>query len=478
MNTPSSDRRQALRRADEGNSIRISNDVPLERFYDISKRLLSRFQEAFDQRHLDEAYVYGVRFASLCVDAIPKHASYQHSRFARQRKDVGQKCDQVLKLLDIVRQRMDAEEILNEQAAEDERKKNRQQQLEEARLKEQEQEKEQQQQEVDVKKSALAKLSAMQSQIRITPKKKEPTKIEKRQQVHGTQPSLPVEINLQDQKSGQAATTKDKTVNKARQQGRPLAKKRDKNNNLSVQTVNTATQKSTRNEDSSSDATTVTATPTKTPRRQQEERTIDLLQESIEAQENRLQEIEQVFIPKLLQKAKKEHTTAKSCKNPSERTLHRKAALHCVAKKRKLEKQLETIKAAIFHMETQTFLLENAMEDRQITKAMEEANQAMHSLEESVGVPDLANLSTLLAPTTPELGEEATEQELLEELEEWLDVSTSTGKTQETGTLSDEHYDDDVSILSLPQVPKQHSNTPVSAKGKEKRVRKLVKAVL
>jgi hypothetical protein len=474
MNTPSSARRQALRQADEGNSIRISNDVPLERFYDISKRLLSRFQEAFDQRHLDEAYVYGVRFASLCVDAIPKHASYQNSRFARQRKDVGQKCDQVLKLLDIVRQRMDAEEILQEQAVEDERKKDRQQQLEEARLKKQEK---QQQQQVDVKKSALAKLSAMQNQIRITPKKKEPTKVEDRQEVHGTQPSLPVEINLQDQKSGQAATTKDKTVNKASQQGRPLAKKKDKKGTLSVQTVNTATQKSTRSEDSSSDATTVTATPTKTPRRQQEERTIDLLQESIEAQEKRLHEIGQVFIPKLLKKAKKEHTTAKSCTNPSERTLHHKAALHCVAKKRQLERQQETIKAAIFHMETQTFLLENAMEDRQITNAMEEANQAMHTLQESVGVPDLANLSTLLVPITPELDEEATEQELLEELEEWLNVSTSTGKTQETGTSSDEHYDDDVSILSLPQVPKQQTKTPVSAKGKEKPVRKLLKAI-
>lgn len=497
MDTPSSARRQALRRADEGNNIRISNDIPLERFYDISKRLISRFQEAFDQRRLDEAYVYGIRLASLCVDAIPKHSSYSQKRFSRQRKENGQKCDRILKLLEIVRQRMDAEEILKHQAAEEERKRKeivdeeerkrkQQQQLEEKRLKEQEQQKQQQQQpQVDVKQSALAKLSAMQNQISAPPtKQKKSTKMEKpktvepvdsKKEVQRVQPSVPTKSKPQN--SGKSVAAKTKTVNKAGQKLKPIVQKHDEEKkNLNVKTAELdPAQKPESCEESSSDVVPTT----KTPRRQQEEKIIDMLQAAIDAQEKRLKEVEHVSIPKLLKRAKKEHTTAKSCKDPNERSLHRKAALHCVGKKRQLERQVETTKAAIFHMETQMFLLENAMEDRQITKAMDDANQAMHSLQESVGVSDLANLSTLLAEPLQTIavgGEEESEQELLEELEEWLDMPKS--KTKESTASKEAQFDDDVSILSLPQVPKTDSAARASSvKEKEKPGRKLLKAI-
>eukprot|EP00980_Cylindrotheca_fusiformis_P003727 scaffold825_cov147-Cylindrotheca_fusiformis.AAC.2 len=641
METPSSARRQALRRADEGNSIRISNEVPLERYYDISKRLLFQFQDAFDHRRLDEAYVYGVRFASLCVDAIPKHASHSQKRFMRQQKETRQKCDRVLQLLDIVRQRMDAEEILHQRAAEEERKR---QALEEQKLKQLQQQEQQEAEEAerrleeerqreklvlaqeeqqgDVKNSALAKLSAMQKNLisaspinqESSPKqtKKKASASEKEKNATSKKPKRssrlakntkqevknpvsrgspgkaksPKQVRqssspaaVAERKKGNASSkkstsseprgTKEKKENshppagktkssKQVQQSQPAEAEKETVNGTSKKStssqptstrektlnsdppvkpksskraaakgkVNTKSKKPTSSQPASSEAKgenlengedqmqhtgavekesdnlnveTDVASPEepgtsgvsssdsppvvikKSPRRLEEERTIELLQASIDKQEKRVREVEQKLVPQLLQKAKKEHSTAKKCKDSNEKALHHKAALHCVAKKRRLERQVEATKGAIFQMETQMFLLENAMEDRQVTDAMNEATEAMQSLQDSVGISDLDHLSELLATpqaTATQIGDDESEQELMEELEEWLDGSTSKGKSMETNATSKEEFGDDVSILSLPQVPKPDKKAVPRRKKKEKQDRKLLKAVL
>mmetsp|Transcript_3913 Transcript_3913/g.4358 ORF Transcript_3913/g.4358 Transcript_3913/m.4358 type:complete len:142 (-) Transcript_3913:66-491(-) len=114
-------------------------------------------------------------------------------------------------------------------------------------------------------------------------------------------------------------------------------------------------------------------------------------------------------------------------------------------------------------METQMFLLENAMEDRQVTKAMDEAHQAMQGLEQGVGITDLANFSNMMMGPQhyemPDNIEDITDHELLKELEEWFESSTLSGKEakDDSSDMLDYHEggNDDVSILSLPQVPFQ-----------------------
>ena len=83
---------------------------------------------------------------------------------------------------------------------------------------------------------------------------------------------------------------------------------------------------------------------------------------------------------------------------------------------------VETIKAAVFNMETQMFMLESAIEDRHVKKALDEAASAMAGLQQNIGDPntafeDLKNMSASLPEL--EIGD-ATDEELMEELEQWL----------------------------------------------------------
>ena len=174
------------------------------------------------------------------------------------------------------------------------------------------------------------------------------------------------------------------------------------------------------------------------PATAKEQRTIHLLQENIDAQERRLEEIENVQIPYLLQTAKA-HLKQK---NKSE-------ALKCAAHKKRLEKQVDVIKASVFNMETQMFMLENAMEDRYVKKALNEAASAISGLQQSIGDPnaeiiDLTQMNLSL-PSADELDYE-TDEELMEELQDW--VSPEEKRRKEADKDSDR-----LSILSLPSVP-------------------------
>jgi hypothetical protein len=168
-----------------------------------------------------------------------------------------------------------------------------------------------------------------------------------------------------------------------------------------------------------------------------EQATIDLLQRNIEEQERRLEKIENETIPSL-------HLAAKAFlkeKNKAE-------ALKCVAHKKRLENEVDVIKSAIFNMETQMFKLENAMEDRYVKKALEEAASALSGLQQSIGDPtattmDLTRMNEAL-PSMDVIDE--SDEELMEELNEWL----TPEERQKTKVSAQE---EDVSILSLPTIP-------------------------
>lgn len=479
---PSYARRQALRKADIGNGVKISNGTSIDRYYEISQQLLDRFLHALDQKQLDSAYVYGIRFSTLCLEEIPKHKDYSTSRngkLARKRKEMSEKVESVLSLLEIVNQRMDAEELLKQQQkleAEKQRKREELEARERQMLQKQQQEKREQEaeqrkrklkleQKNDLEKSALAKLLAMQKTMSTSKMPSQTIKVKEEKMVK------PIEQEL--------SSTSTVVRNDSKQEKPSIVTVKQSHKTLSLDTNNNHQE---------TDGMEVVPSPTivKTPRRLKEEKTIQLLQEAIDAQERRLEEIDQVLIPKLLRKAKMELAAANSVSNDDDdkqknkkKNPHRKAALSCVAQKRKLERQSEGIKGAIFTMETQMFLLQNAMEDRQVVKAMEEANQAMENLKESTGIEDLSHLDEVLTSTVsvpqsiPEQIVVEDDQDLLDELQDWLDLPGN--ENQQTSKIT-QVSNDEISILSLPQVPPTSQLQPATRKSS--RVKKLLKAVL
>jgi len=141
-------RRKALKEADSAHQIRILESCQLSKYVDIADRLLERFQDAVDGRRLDEAYVFGLRFANLCLSGLPQHSDWTRDATSKGRKRLTSQVGDVLCMMDVIKQRMDAEELMKIKAEmiaeeEEERQKKeeedrRQHVLDEARRREQE----------------------------------------------------------------------------------------------------------------------------------------------------------------------------------------------------------------------------------------------------------------------------------------------------------------------------------------------------
>jgi hypothetical protein len=205
-----------------------------------------------------------------------------------------------------------------------------------------------------------------------------------------------------------------------------------------------------------------------------EQKTIDLLQRTITLQEQRLVDIETIHIPELLHQArdylgKNNHTTTTPSMSTSRKEGgNKKKALECVAKKRALERQIEVIKAAIFTMETQMFMLENTMEDRHVQKALAEAADVLKNIRvevngnaDSVNGYDLLEVGSMALPLMDQLDDD----ELMEELHDWLSPPSAKSTTTPTKRMgptvplrNDDGRDDLSSVLSLPTVPQSGKN--------------------
>ena len=504
--SPSYKRRQALRDANT-TTIQVLDSNPIDRYYETSLKLLSAFQQAVDERRLDQAYVYGVRFASFSIDSLPRHKHYKLQTNVRSKSRNLKQVDMVLKMMEVVTQRMDAEEMIKEKqrlerAAEEEKmrqiqqEEERKEQEEKARLKKDNDK-------LKLEKSAMAKLEALGKTLQKSSTEKHqpaPAKVEApRTKTEPTKATaIPGELE-----SAPTIAGKKQTVKKE--------KSAKKISNVAPNTVNSSTKQS---KSQPLQATNTTKLPSKEvqprpksppPKKKgpltKEERTIELLCQTIATQEKRLDHIEQVEIPELLKEAKnhlrlqkQNNANQKETRQPQEssnvskgdRTMkdkHRRAALGCVARKKRLEQQMDVIKAAIFNMETQMFMLETALEDQHVQKAMKEASQVMKELQQTVGMSaselDLTDITASLQLPDGDLMEE---EDLLEELEEWLspqEASKSRISNQfKSSAINDDLADDDVSILSLPTVPDEELTArPVDRKGSSS-VQKLLKAVL
>ncbi len=624
--SPSAGRRKALKEQDAKNQLRVLASCPLPKYIDIADRLLEHFQDAVDGRRLDEAYVFGLRYANLCLSSLPQHPEWRRETSSKARKRLTGQVGDVLCMMDVLKQRMDAEELMKikaemlakqqeearKKAEEDRRKKQkddaeqrekniisaleaeRAQFLAEQRAQREEEIKqklkvEKKKQEVakkkdeatkkkDIEQSAMAKLQAMQAKMSSTAeqvsqkeasvveskkktekskatkakilgwgKKKTSVKPKEEKSILPDQASVveeeakpqPVSSLRQDGQSQQSdrklstrtksekkqidvypaqnqeskaasgkkeektktapkkenkieesedvastritlqATKSDSesirstTSKKNRQKIAPIGFVKSKmeaaKSSISAMTpkieaakstisampstilqpfvndANTKPSPKTSVDESAMSTTDTIIAAQQTPRSSKEMATIEKLKRAIQIQEDRLEYIEEKQIPSLLEAAK---AALKDDK--------KKEALKCLAHKKRLERQVDTTKAAVFNMETQMFMLESAMEDRHVKKALDEAASAIAGFQQNIGDPnavvvDLKNMSASLPEL--EVGD-STDEELMEELEQWL--------SPEDRKKSQQH-NDDISLLSVPTfLPAAPVDTPTT----------------
>jgi hypothetical protein len=112
-NSPSYDRRQKLR--DAGTIPEVSNFFSIERYYDASDKLLQTFEMSYESQHLDNAYVFGRRYCTFCIDGIAKHDYYRAKTFESRRNQSNKRVDDVLIKLERIRKLMDAVEVERKQ---------------------------------------------------------------------------------------------------------------------------------------------------------------------------------------------------------------------------------------------------------------------------------------------------------------------------------------------------------------------------
>jgi len=133
---PSDARRAALSEATKGMGERgvplVSNFFPLERYFEAANRVLEAFGIAYKARRLDDAYVYGKRFAIFSLEALPQHNYYESPRYAATRKKNKQDMTAVIIRLEKVALLMDEEEKTKERERkrrEDEARKREEEQI-------------------------------------------------------------------------------------------------------------------------------------------------------------------------------------------------------------------------------------------------------------------------------------------------------------------------------------------------------------
>jgi len=109
--SPSTGRRKALKEAHSANNVQVLGSCPLLKYLVIADRLLEHFQDSVDKCQLDEAYVFGLRFASLALSSLPQHPEWNLNTNSEGKKRLTSQANDVLLNLDVIKQRMDAEEL-------------------------------------------------------------------------------------------------------------------------------------------------------------------------------------------------------------------------------------------------------------------------------------------------------------------------------------------------------------------------------
>lgn len=115
MGRPSDNRRSALKKSESKKTFcdNLSNLTPIQRYYQTAKNIKKKHDDAITTNSLDEAYVYGVRFANLSMHGLPTHGYYnvQDPELIRLRKENENNLKVVISQLEQIAESMDLDEL-------------------------------------------------------------------------------------------------------------------------------------------------------------------------------------------------------------------------------------------------------------------------------------------------------------------------------------------------------------------------------
>jgi hypothetical protein len=109
---PSDARRKRL--SDQLTVPTVSSFFPIEVYYQKAQKAYEAFQQAFEDRLLDDAYHFGKRYCWFCLEAIPTHNYYNSAKFVGLKNTHHAQIDQVLTQMEKIVQWMDEEELEKE----------------------------------------------------------------------------------------------------------------------------------------------------------------------------------------------------------------------------------------------------------------------------------------------------------------------------------------------------------------------------
>jgi hypothetical protein len=121
---PSAGRRAKLKKDDIDDFVpSVSSFLNIENYFNCAEKLLQSFYSAFEERRLNDAYVYGLRYGRFCMEGIPTHDYYTRPKYSAERNRISKALPEVVAKLEEVARLMDIEEIEREarRKAEEER---------------------------------------------------------------------------------------------------------------------------------------------------------------------------------------------------------------------------------------------------------------------------------------------------------------------------------------------------------------------
>ena len=395
MSSPSAARRKALRASDPV-KIRVSPGLPIAFYAETANALHSAFCQAVAERNLDAAYVYGIRYATLVVEHMPQHPKYGKAQAKRNQGKV----ETVLKSLEQVTERMDAEELVKERQRKEEEDRKVKDAEERRRQREVTEQRQREARQDTIQKSALAKLKTLQQSARdVTARTRTPQS----------------DTDLRQTKSCDAIAAEQRVTNPQSSAAATFTKPKTPAPNPNTRSVSAPT----------SDPT---------PLRAEEASVINTLNERIQSHIERLPRYQQQMV-----QLKRAALTAYHAG-------HRKQALHRVSQRRRVQHQYTITERAVFGMETQILLIQAAASDRDAAAALRQAEVTLQTLETgdaAVTADAVREDWDEVQEVNEALGEDwnpADEEDLLRELQEETDETTTTNATDE-------------SYLQLPSVP-------------------------
>ena len=88
----------------------MSQHYNIEKYYALSDTLMTRFLDAYEQKKLDDAYTYGLRYVHIAMEVIPSHGYYSTAAHRRNKEASVRMSGLVLEHLESLVEKMDEEE--------------------------------------------------------------------------------------------------------------------------------------------------------------------------------------------------------------------------------------------------------------------------------------------------------------------------------------------------------------------------------